>query len=222
MKMKTAIVAIAAISMSVGIASADIQYDLSRPFGDAHIVTPSTGGPIVPFDADPSTRPALYQVLWSLDDPAGYMAVPGGDGIANANVYLLDSVVNDGRQGAGGAYSGFYGQLYSGNIAGSAFGDSAVGGNDINNGYLFSRVFENPTIGGGDWYRQDTIAGPTLPPTVDGMGNPQLPVVSALFPSIAGPGNPVSLDRVVPEPGTILLIAIGVGTIFVRRMRRSD
>ena len=193
--------------VGTGVALADIEFSASN---NNQISNPGTGNPIM----NETGQDYLIEILWSAGDPSG--SAPGIGGGAGAGEYLLTSATNGGYSGPNGAYSGYYGLAYG--LFGTAnYGDGSVGGADVNSGYVYSRIYENTPIGAGPWYLQPPMAGPSISESRPAGGTPPLP------PDFDLDNGAGALDsQVIPEPGSVLLVAIGVGTILVRRFRRKD
>lgn len=103
--------------------------------------------------------------------------------------------------------------------------DSDVGGNNINAGYMYARVFESGTPVIGTWYASSKIydtstfnTNPMLPPssldiTYDAPGGWFDPDIGAWF-------LPLNHGQVVPEPATWAMGLMGLGLLVYRRLRK--
>jgi hypothetical protein len=97
------------------------------------------------------------------------------------------------------------------------FTNSDVGGNNINSGYLYSRIIENSSPDPNTYYWQSVITGPGL--TVYDEMNPATEIAH-----VTAPNPPVTSTcnlPMVPEPGTMGLVLAGLGMIALRRFRRK-
>ncbi len=189
--MKKLLAALIASIVSVS-AFADIAVELKNQSSEGFVYQP--GG--VTF-----VDQALYQLIWTPATPAQQAGIGGAVG---ANEYLLDWLVT--TSGQRGLFS-THGVI--------SYADSDVGGNDINAGYFFVRVFDNAATGEGDYYLQQYVQGPSLT-----LYDQQ--VASTVYSTAVGDlGGTLDSQgyQVIPEPAVASLVCIfGVGTLFARRI----
>ena len=137
----------------------------------------------------------LRQLIWSPDDPSTHQAYERSDNNLDTNgtEYLLHTYVDSAEDFAMWGPGGY-----------SVYSNSDVGGHDITNGYLFSRIFQDSTPSTGEWYYQSAALSPALM-NFD-VANP-LSVIS--FNSTLAYGNPVELNRqVVAGPALTLYVSL--------------
>ena len=156
----------------------------------------------------------LYQAIWSDVDPSGHQAGPGGTLInGGANEFVLFS-----RAGAHG-----YGNIQYADTPGSDTqnNDSAVGGNDINNGFLYFRIFATAAAEAGDELYQSaaTVTSSGLA-DVD-LSNPPINPGDIAQINVTGGGPQAMNGTVVPEPTTMALLVLSGVMIALRRTRRD-
>jgi hypothetical protein len=183
---------------------------------------------------DPTTQSlpigSLVQMIWSADQnlptaltTADISTVSGSSWGGAANDYVLYSALTTVTGGWSGDYDG----------SSASYGNSLVGSQNINNGYIYAVVFSAGTPVAGTYYgftQWANVLGSSTPPLPDSTNllNP-IPTIDAspsggrlnLSSSYAGNtfgGNQV---QVVPEPSTIGLILVGVGLVAARRFRKS-
>ncbi len=199
------VMAVLAIASCVGVASADIALDY---WNDAGVLN---GG----FLGADGFGTATAQLIWSATAPAldGSMFVDSAYGL-NSGEYLLQTV----NTSAG--YAGTWSDQAS-SLSGLLFGDSDVGGSDINTGYLYVRFYDD-AFGNGSY---------GLVQAIDVSGS--LTEFDALTPSttyssngllggtIVDAAGTAGQFEVVPEPATIGLMGIaGLGMFLARRKAR--
>jgi len=185
---------------------ADIAYQVASS-GIYHHAGSWAGGPW-------TEAGFLYQAIWSDVDPSSHQAGPGGS-LANnggANEFILFS--------RAGVQS--YGYIQYADTPGAATqsDNSDVGGLDINNGFLYFRIFttanyDNPYD---PYYQSPAIHTSTLP-DVD-LGNP--PINPGDIAQInATDGGPQATNKfVIPEPRTLSLLALCALAFVLIRTRR--
>ena len=111
--------------------------------------------------------------------------------------------------------------------------NSHVGGNNINAGYIYARIFESAVPALDTWYASSAIYNTSLfavrpPPVGDPLPAPsEIDVVSGAPGVIVGTGdfegvqfNQMNDGQVVPEPSTLLLALAGAGLLVYRRFRK--
>jgi len=154
----------------------------------------------------------LRQLIWSSVDPTNLVPDLADVNYLDANSFLLFAYSTNVL--ADGAY---WDPSYINDGAELVFSDADVGGNDINNGYLYSRIFQDPTPTNGMWYLQSDPTGPALP-----AYDPQnLNIID--YDSTPNDGNstPFELNQqVIPEPATWAFMGLGVLAIVIRRLRK--
>jgi len=156
----------------------------------------------------------LYQAIWSDVDPSGHDAGPGGS-LANnggANEFILFSQA--------GVQS--YGYIQYADTPGAATqsDDSDVGGLDINNGFLYFRIFTTSAPVGGDKLYQSPAIQTSGLANVD-LGNPPINPGDIAQINSTGGGPEASNKTVIPEPTTLALLALSGVMIALRRTRRD-
>jgi hypothetical protein len=144
---------------------------------------------------------AYYQVLWSMDDPAGALVQPGG--LASNEVLLYDN--NTVKP---------YGYWDPTPLI--VVRESSVP-NVNTSGYVYTRLFEDDTTDAGTaYYQSPGVANSSLP--VYDAQNPST-IAALLTPSGAALGQNGMV--VVPEPGTGLLLALSGLVLAIRRRMTS-
>ena len=105
-------------------------------------------------------------------------------------------------------------------LASQNFANSAVGGNDINAGYFFTRVFDTGVLSTDNYYVQAQVVGPAL---ID-AGSPADPAKVYNENVFEGPAFPADYGQVdvkysvIPEPATLGMVAVfGGGLLVIRR-----
>jgi hypothetical protein len=156
----------------------------------------------------------FYHILiWSpTSAPAANYALPG-TGIG-ANEFIL-------FQGNAGILGGQF------NYNAQAFTDLDVGGANINNGYLYSRIFQFNTVSAGNVYWESPAAlvkGPNLV-VYNPLTSPPSPTELTIHVSRDTAG-PLLMDtananfyQVIPEPSVMALMGLGGLLIAIRRRR---
>lgn len=181
-------------------ASADISIRWSSSSGAYNHGTSWAAGPWPDFTG-------LRQLIWSSDDPSGHLANGFTPNYLDAGgtEYLLTTYSAGSEDYS--QWLGFNAGLYS---------NTHVGGNDVTNGYVFSRIFQDPTPNVGDWYYQSPAIGPDLT-----QYNPSDPGSVIDVDSTPG-GAPIELDtQVVPEPATWAFLGLGALVVLLRRKTRA-
>ena len=199
------IATIAALFVAVGVVQADISVEWSTvaPGGFYGQGGSWAGGTWLDGDA-------LFQLIWSQNDPvaSSYMAYSG-----TAN-YLDDSgnevLLTSFNVPANG--SSVYGQFAPYNAG--VWSNQDVGGLNINNGYVYARVFRGGTPTQDMWYFQSAPTGSTL-----SVYDP-LNVLTAVGHEMSG-GSARELGSqvqgVIPEPATWAFMGLGALVAFIRR-----
>jgi len=154
----------------------------------------------------------LYQAIWSDVEPSSHRAGPGGSLVNNggANEFILFSR-------AGVQYYGYI--QYSDTPGADTQNDNSdVGGLDINNGYLYFRIFTTAAAIGGDYcYQSPAIHTSTLG-DVD-LGNPPInPGDIAQINATGGVPQP-ALTWKIPEPTTLSLLVFSCLVFAIRKTR---
>jgi hypothetical protein len=156
----------------------------------------------------------LYQAIWSdLAPDMSHVATPGG-GTANgqgANEFVLFSRAS--------VHSYGYVQYADTPSSDTQKRDSDVGGNNINAGYLYFRLFSTAAPVGGDKYYESAAvdtANDLVDIDLDGVFSP-----GDISPINATGGGPQATNRPIPEPTTLALLALS-GLVFAFRKPRCD
>lgn len=172
------------------------------------------GGNVANYPADYLPTNTLRILIWSLNAPpaANYANPTTGIG---ANEYIL-ATVNSGSDDSG---------LLDLSAPPMVRADADVGGNNINNGYIYSRIFSSNAPVAGEWYFQSLVnLAPTLT-SYDSM-NPATILEHITSDVNSDPlremGVGSGMYTVIPEPGTLLLALPFFGVMAVRRLRRQD
>jgi len=169
--------------------------------------------------AGPTALPSgsLFQLIWSPDSTAGALDVSnptaptGGDIVLNT--FSTSGGIADKPQ-----FVSTYGEAGD---PGGALPSEGEGG------FIYTRVFNsaNPTIG--DFYAQNTPAGPTVDATPDSGPAPtdfeaEITLGTDIEVDQLQGTNVLIVDRpiVVPEPGTLLMFALGSLLLIGFRRRR--
>ena len=174
-------------------------------FADISVNWTSTG-----FVADSGggfgTTDRYVQLLWSAANPVGDTAVWGNaNNLAAGEYQLYASAV------------GNWASFATDQDGTASYSNAQVGGANINNGYLFVRIFESSTVTASTHYYQATAVAPVLP-TYD----PVVPSSVINYDCTGGAQqNATTSMAVVPEPSTVGLLLVGAGLIGLRRFRRS-
>ncbi|MBP7274793.1 MAG: hypothetical protein KBA51_01160 [Kiritimatiellae bacterium] len=182
------------------------------------------GGDPMDYPADYVPADTLRLLIWSASAPPAVDYAKAGTGIGDGEYILWSSVADPVRPGDNVYDSGRF------NFSGTAIikDNSAVGGNNINSGYIYSRIFSSSVPVAGQYYFQSlTALGPMLAdydPLVPGS---TLDHVTSAVPNLelVDTNNPTAQNgmyTVVPEPGSLLLAFPVLGVMAVRRMRRRD
>jgi len=203
MKYRTSL-AIAGIILGLGsmCTRADIAYLISAQ---------GTWGPGGAFFEGPwADLGFLYQGIWSDKIPdvshvAGKGGVPLNRNGAQEFVLFMDF--------ADHTYSGLplnygYIQFSDQPISLTQNTDGDVGGNDINNGYLYFRLFQTAAADIGDWYYQSMPTDTSTLTDTDVL-NPPIPPRDYASISMTG-GEAKEMDRqvVVPEPSPLSCLVL--------------
>lgn len=144
------------------------------------------------------------QLIWSPSDPSTHTATDASAHYLATGERLLcetDVVDSPGLQFDLGAAE--------------TYADTDVGGTDINSGYFFSRIFDEPqaSLAEGSWYIQAGQKDPTL--TEYDTQNPNTVYDENVFPTA---GTYKVDTQMVPEPSTFLLL--GFIVTFIYRTRK--
>jgi hypothetical protein len=194
------IIAATAIAMMAGIASADFA-----------ITWLSNQGPVIKHGgtiAGPYAENGnLVQLIWTASVPDLSVAKADVNGGVAANEFLLQSTVTkDGY--------GFFQSL----VGTVTYGNAAVGGANINSGYVFTRIFDSTAPAAGMWYVDTGVIN-----TSDWTYDPTN--VNTVYAAnvVSGSGLVISSKgtQIIPEPGTIGMMGIaGIGMFLARKKTR--
>ena len=155
----------------------------------------------------------LYQAIWSDVDPSGHDVGLGGSLGPNggANEFILFS--------RAGVQSYGYIQYADTPTADTQNDDADVGGLNINNGFLYFRIFTTANFLFGDvLYQSPAIHTSTLP-DVD-LGNPPINPGDIAQINATGGGPQSTNKTVIPEPGTLSMLVFS-GLLFAFRKSRD-
>jgi hypothetical protein len=169
---------------------------------------------------DQLTNTAVHLLLWSATDPAANaLSVQPGTGTATGE-FILHSNSDSLRSGDVREEWGRF--TYA--TTPLVFSDADVGNADINNGYVFSRIFEYDTISAGNWFFQSpNFLSPvitTYNPMDTGTIMPHL-TADFSYASVQTMGQGSDMFTVIPEPGTMAFLVLGVLTLGARRYLRT-
>lgn len=182
-------------SMATVSVVADIEVELRNDAAGGEVYQP--GGALY-------VDQALVQLIWTPNSPTQQAGLGGSLGAAE---YLLNSLVTP--LGPHGLFA---------NQGVLTYSDGDVGGNNINVGYFFVRIFDNSALAEDDYYLQQYVQGPTLNDPTDEPPPLAYTTSGALggtLDNIADGGG----YQIIPEPAVASLIGIcGVGTLFARRI----
>lgn len=159
---------------------------------------------------------SLLHLIWSADNVyAGFGAGSGP----------LDTEVSGGDYSAYGDYllwSGF--TTVDGGWAGDLDGatnylPAAVGGANINNGYVYAYVFQDAIPNAGDFFARSTMPGPVLG---EQTNSPPDSPSFVVFADTAPQALDTYTIQVIPEPSTMILMLLGFVAIggFKKRSRK--
>lgn len=189
----------------VNVVHADLSIDWANSNQPVYIG--SSDGPYV-------SDGSLVQLIWNpngitTDKPGSYN-ISGGSVLPGS--YLLS------RTTTAGGYGLWSGPL--GNAGGGVFDDADVGGADINTGYFFTRIFNNPY--GNAYWSFGGMLGFVDVNEVDASSyiyNPLDP--RSIYSDNALGGSPAVIPA-IPEPSSMVLLVLSVGMgVFMRRRLRN-
>lgn len=154
-----------------------------------------------------STTDRYVQLVWSSTDPSANQAVWGStDYLASGEKLLYGAALDN------------YAHAENDIDGGASYSSSLIGVPNINNGYIFTRIFASSSIVSATPYYQSAAAS-TVAYNYDPL-NP-LPSAQIFYDSTVDYVNPTTSMTVVPEPSTIGLLLVGAGLVAFRRMRRG-
>lgn len=225
---KLAVVAVS-LTLVAGGAVADISIVLNTDLGALMI---HNGGTTYPDNALPSG--SMIQVIWSTVNAYAGSGTPFAQSDAQGNNIVQPSMIGSGYYLLWTGYtpvSANPGTIESGaDIDGNFDYDNAdVGGNNINSGYLYVRIFEAADPALGTWYASSQIYNTSTfavrpPPPGDPIPAATFVDVCDSAPSAIEEGggfwNQANHGQVVPEPSTMALALAGVGLLIYRRFRK--
>jgi hypothetical protein len=212
MRTKLIVMALAALVVCATAAQADVYayWHASGGFYKADGTTPLLTG-------QTSGLSTLAQLIWSLNNIAD-SAAPGGavtgDDVLLANFTVTEDGINN--PATLDDYAVFDAPIFH------DFGARPDGG------YIYARIFQDPTVDAGDWYYvSDVVAASDLNPSDVPPPSPQNlelngdPVFgNDINENWTGSNDGHDGEQVVPEPGTIGLFALGAALIGLRRRRK--
>ena len=158
----------------------------------------------------------LYQAIWGPSAPTE--AATEGGGVESGHFVLFSSYAGTPIAG----YAENFGYIYYSDQPASAtqHNDSDVGGADINNGFVYFRLFDTAAANAGDRYYQSTPIATSGLPDVD-LSSPPIPPSGIVGLNATGGAKVAMTGTVVPEPTTLALIALSGMMIAIRRARRD-
>jgi hypothetical protein len=172
---------------------------------------------------------SYHQLLWSASNPFGANGVwdngTGDDFVASyTTANLTDANGLEVVLWEGTSTAGSVGTLPASYATARNFVNSDVGGLDILNGYLYSRIFDDDSdqLGAGSMYYQTTsFTADEMAPLLayDNAVSPPPPTQVISHQSISG-FAPVNAEM-VPEPGALSLLALGLVTLAIRHRRKK-
>jgi len=161
---------------------------------------------------DGTGNSTLAQLIWSADNVADYANAYNLHFVSGDDVWLADLIITEnGIPGDEDDYAYFTAPIFD---DGGAIGTG---------GYIYARIFQDTTVGVGEWYFAGSMV---LAEDVDPVATPPSVPQSYQLNSDTVNGNaidsfsPPTGDTVVPEPTTWALFALGATLLgFVRRRR---
>lgn len=202
------------VLMFASVANANVFVNWFSSGGFVWDSTPTVG-----FLGDGTGNSALAQLIWSSDNVIDAVDI-GDANYVSGNDTLLTSVVIT-EDGVAGNFDEYSVQTYN-----PGFDD---GGVQPNGGFIYARLFQDNSVGVGDWYYNGSIlAASDLNPAA-------VPAPTAQPYDMTQPGEYSHLGadmnaidgafsfQVVPEPGTMGLLALGLVTLggAARRRRKA-
>ena len=209
--MKKLVVAILTGMLAVvPFAGADISVNLTTALGGLMI----HNGTAFPGDLLPAG--SLVHLVWSTANSYGWTGWDGGSYTMPANSWII--------------FSGFSNQTGGWDVdldGGANYGNAAVGGNNINAGYIYLRVFDSAAPAEGSWYASSLIYNTTSFGNSTNIPTPTPDQIEMT----TGPGStfddgngiyllPLNQGQIVPEPTTLALALAGLGLLVYRRFRK--
>lgn len=183
------------------------------------------GGNPANYPADYIPADTLRLLIWSASAPPVVDYAQSSTGIGAGEYILWSSAVDPLRAGDTVTSGGVF------NFSATPIvkTDAAVGGNNINAGYIYSRIFSSVNPVAGSYYYQSLANfGPAITEynavdlnTILAHNTTSVEEVLELLDT----NNPTAQNgmyTVVPEPGSLLLAFPVLGVMAVRRMRRRD
>ncbi|MBP7829356.1 MAG: PEP-CTERM sorting domain-containing protein [Kiritimatiellae bacterium] len=217
--------------LACSVANADISVELNTAVGALMVHGGTT------FDADALPAGSMIQLVWSTlnayspsytpylqSDAQGNNIVQPGVGV---NYWILWTGYTPVSATPGTIES-------AADIDGNFdYLNSHVGGNNVNAGYIYARIFDAAAPIVGTWYASSVIFDTStfaVRPPAPGDPTPApsaMDVVNGAPSTFEGTGdyegvffNPADHGQVVPEPSTIMLALAGVGLLVYRRLRK--
>lgn len=217
---KMMIVLLACLMASAGVVVADISINLTCATGAMLI----HNGTVYP--GDQLAAGSMIQLIWSLANAYTASGNPVSQTDAQGNTIVQPTLFSPSTY-----------LLWTGYIPGSSWGadldgtfdyDNAdVGGNNVNAGYVYARVFDSANPSEGSWYASSLIyntagfaqATNVPKPTPDQVEMADGPG-STFDEGAGGYYLPLNQGQVVPEPTTLALALAGLGLLVYRRFRK--
>lgn len=198
--------------LTASAASANVYVAWKASGGFFFNATPSVG-----ILGDGTGNSTLAQLIWSTDNVRDAADLTTANYVTGDDVWLADfTITEDGVANDGSTFDSY-----------AWFGSQTFndGGAQSSGGYIYARVFQDNSIDDGDWYYAgDIVLADDLDPVGPPADTPQVYEINAS--GVAGDAIDASSGysfQVVPEPGTMGLLALGLVTLggAARRRRKA-